>query len=229
MKFLIKNIFTVFISLMVLLAGCEGPVGPAGPVGPDGAAGADGANGANGIGRNGTGINQLIALGGMTITFSGTTPELEEPFERILAFPYSSVQEVNSNVYEEEGDLSFEATRWYGVPSDNNLQDNMAGFGLYVDGQAEPDTATYFYLFANTRIIEDAKAFPLQLYNEYEISNDEITEYSYNPATGELSFHFEVVIPAYNNTTGFDLTATGDVNIIVLEELDCPAWEDFGG
>lgn len=215
-----RKLIVTILSLTVLLAACEGPVGPAGPAGAQGPAGADGANGADGApGQNGAGFDEAIAYGSITVTYSGTLPVDEVPFEQTVEYPYSAAQSLISNTSAEGDERYFEIARWYSLPSAYEPQDNYVYFDLYVNEAAEPDTVTSSYIGINSRIIEGTKFF--LLFSEYGFDSSEgFTDISFNPETGELSFHFEFVIPADYNSSGFDVTVSGDAEVIVKEQLE---------
>lgn len=219
-----RKLMMAILSLTVLLAACEGPVGPVGPAGTPGAEGTAGANGANGT--NGVGFDQLVANGNIMVTYSGNRPD-GVPFDKQLNYPFSDAGYTYSTVHIDRHEAyelyKFQMTRWYSAP-DNDLYgypdiQNRVTLSVEIeegDVELKDPPATFFKV--NTNIIDGRKFFNLVGENE-KLTEDVISEYTYNAETGALSFVMDMILPAGSNSTGFDINVHAVANVIVYEGI----------
>ena len=220
-----KNYFKFILTCCIafFIANCEGEDGVDG-VRTDGLDGVDGINGVDGVdGIDGLGFNELVEHGSIHITLEGTRPD-DIPFTNTTEFRFNSVEgndiEDHNGVVFDENSISFEVKRFISAP-DDTYQDSNASFDLIVtDPESETPSFELSFGFEEFAVTFDTYEY-FQLDNSFnyndEITNLEITNYSFDDTTNNLIFSFSFDVAAENNDSGHDLSISGEVDVIVLE------------
>ena len=193
----------------------------------DGVSGLNGENGINGInGENGIGFDDLTKYGSVTATLAGTRID-DVDFTQTSEFKFTGAAGDDIDGYnsvEVSGDdLEFEFYRFISSPEDT-YNENAIYIYLYVtDAGLATESFEFQVGFEGHAIIgDDLKFFNYDEYWDYDdfgVSNAAITNYSFNDTTNELSFSYTLDVAGSENDTGNDLTISGEVNVIVLEEV----------
>ncbi len=199
---------------------CDGDQGDVGPKGDPGATG--------NTGMNGTGFNELTQYGNIELTLSGTRPEgiaLNETINFIY-MPTSGILD-NSSVYTfDDNSVEFNIGRENKGKIAEVGRTSMGGYknNLWMSLERNAEGVFYFNQFVihGDIVTDDFKTIELSYSSSSsnETFNMEVTNYSYTAATGSLIFDFSYTIPAVNNNTGNDLNITGEVNVIVFENMN---------
>lgn len=224
-----KSIFlrALIIGMLGLLStNCEdgdiGPSGEDGVNGVDGANGADGANGTNGI--NGVGFDELAKFGAITLTLEGTRPD-NVAFSKTEVFKFTAVEDIDreNTVTINDNSLFFHIERFLSTP-DDEFQDSELDIELTVSNPGEQNEAFEFLLEITdyTIIYEDLTFFGFDdsfTNDNPEVSNFSITDFNFNDDTNVLTFSFAFEVARIGNDTGNDLSVSGEVNVIVLDEI----------
>ncbi|TSE04639.1 MULTISPECIES: hypothetical protein [Aquimarina] len=225
-----KNFFLrtiVICALGLLSANCEdGDIGPAGQdgiVGIDGVDGTDGINGTNG--QNGVGFDELTKFGSITLTLEGTRPD-NIPFTKTDEFKFTSVEDIDrdNNVEIGENTLDFKIERNLSVPDSDFVGSRIKIFLEFTD-PGEVDEIIEFELSVDdyTMIFDDLTYFGFNgdfNNNRTEITNFSVTNFNFINETNTVTFSFSFDVDAANNDTGNDLAISGEVNVIVVEDID---------
>ncbi|WP_282087306.1 hypothetical protein [Aquimarina algiphila] len=225
-----KNFFLrtiVICALGLLSANCEdGDIGPAGQdgiVGIDGVDGTDGISGTNG--QNGVGFDELTKFGSITLTLEGTRPD-NIPFTKTDEFKFTSVEDIDrdNNVEIGENTLDFKIERNLSVPDSDFVGSRIKIFLEFTD-PGEVDEIIEFELSVDdyTMIFDDLTYFGFNgdfNNNRTEITNFSVTNFSFINETNTVTFSFSFDVDAANNDTGNDLAISGEVNVIVVEDID---------
>ncbi|WP_271784221.1 hypothetical protein [Aquimarina algiphila] len=225
-----KNFFLrtiVICALGLLSANCEdGDIGPAGQdgiVGIDGVDGTDGINGTNG--QNGVGFDELTKFGSITLTLEGTRPD-NIPFTKTDEFKFTSVEDIDrdNNVEIGENNLDFKIERNLSVPDSDFVGSRIKIFLEFTD-PGEVDEIIEFELSVDdyTMIFDDLTYFGFNgdfNNNRTEITNFSVTNFNFINETNTVTFSFSFDVDAANNDTGNDLAISGEVNVIVVEDID---------
>ncbi|WP_271767809.1 hypothetical protein [Aquimarina algiphila] len=225
-----KNFFLrtiVICALGLLSANCEdGDIGPAGQdgiVGIDGVDGTDGINGTNG--QNGVGFDELTKFGSITLTLEGTRPD-NIPFTKTDEFKFTSVEDIDrdNNVEIGENTLDFKIERNLSVPDSDFVGSRIKIF-LEFTNPGEVDEIIEFELSVDdyTMIFDDLTYFGFNgdfNNNRTEITNFSVTNFNFINETNTVTFSFSFDVDAANNDTGNDLAISGEVNVIVVEDID---------
>ncbi len=216
---------TAFCALGILFSNCEGEDGANGL---NGIAGVDGINGTNGEdGENGVGFDELTQFGSVTVTFEGTRPD-NVPFNDTAEFKFTPVEGDQltdfSGIIKEESVTHYSITRFLSSP-DDDVQETLVGVGLDINnpGQEDETKELSFYIDDYAIISDDFKFVVLDEGNHESddegVSNVSITNYSFNEETHNLVFSFSFDVVGDDNDTGNDLKISGEVDVIVLEEV----------
>lgn len=225
-----KNFFlrTIVIGVLgLLLVNCEdGDVGPAGADGINGIDGVDGTNGANGIdGQNGVGFDELTKFGSITLTLEGTRPD-DVSFSITDEFKFTAVEDIdfNNEVRFVENRIDFNIERTLSVP-DDDFQGSEIEINLDITNQGETDETIEFILDIDNYVMIFDDLSYLGLDNSFEkdevgITNFSMSDFSFNDETNEVSFSFSFNVDATNNDTGHDLSISGEVNAILVEDIE---------
>ncbi|GAA4276908.1 hypothetical protein [Aquimarina mytili] len=212
-------------ALGMLLTNCEGEDGINGINGLDGENGIDGIAGING--ENGVGFDELTQFGSITITFEGIRPD-DVAFLDTAEFKYTAIEgdqlDENSSVEVSDSEISFDAVRFLSAP-DDVYQETLVELDLDITNPGQDDEAIDFSLEVDDyAIISDD--FKYVVIDDGEFSNTDagvtnfvITNYSFNEDTHNLVFSFSFDVAGDSNETGNDLSISGEVDIIVLEEV----------
>jgi hypothetical protein len=203
------------------MTACNGDKGEIGPKGPTGDTGA--------TGETGTGFDELKQYGNIEVTFSGTRND-DVTFTETIDFVYMPVSGVreNSSLYKfNDTDFEFSLGRENKGAASNTGRTNEGGYKNFVwlDIIKNGSEILISALEFNTDIItDDLKTFSLNTYSE---SSDEgfdaqVTDFSYDAATGKLKFNFTYTIPDYNSSTGNAINVVGKADLTVFERLDMP-------
>ncbi|GAA4278617.1 hypothetical protein [Aquimarina mytili] len=224
------NIYkTLFICCFaVLCANCEGEDGDIGPAGQDATNGIDGVDGTNGTdGTDGLGFDELTQFGSITLTIEGTRPDdVAFTDSKIFRFtPLSpEILPQSNSVIVEESSAQFDFGRLLSAPGGEDFQSVGTTFSLEVTNP-ESDTPEFnesrFTIFQYPIISEDLTVFNLTTFvgSDADLENFNITNFNFNSETNALTFSFTLDIPADRNTTGNQLSVSGEVDVIVLREL----------
>ena len=217
-------IFTIATSGIIFTACEDGEPGVAGTQGEKGATGDTGENGENGVG-----YNEATQYGNIVVQYKGTRVD-NAPFDKTINFRYSVSGpdiESTSTVWDynnDETDLEFNIKRYSSVVTSDNSEggsNSSVNFNLrqFNDGERE----SYISIYNNVAIISDDFKFFVLYSNDNQFSISEtVSDYSFNSATGELKFKFQVTLPAGENPTNHELKITADVNVKVIESVDTP-------
>ncbi len=225
-----KNFFlrTIVIGVLGLLStNCEdGDIGPAGQDGIVGVDGVDGANGQNGTnGQNGVGFDELAKFGSITLTLEGTRPD-NVPFTKTDVFKFTGVEDIDfdNDVEIEENSLEFSIVRTLSAP-DGDFQGSEIDVFLVLTNLGEADEIIEFGLFVDdyTMIFDDLTYFGFTgdfANDQIGVTNFSMTNFNFDDETNAVTFSFSFNVDAANNDTGNDLTISGEVDVIVVEDID---------
>ncbi len=230
-----KNIYikTILVCCLTLFLACEGGEdGANGLDGIDGIDGTDGMDGSDGIdGETDEIYAELSKYGSINLTIEGTRID-DVPFTTTTEFKFTPTMITNS---------------WDGDVSDSNLvffneDETVFSLGRFLStpGEDVPYSALYFIVsdpgeetesydfeleVGNYAVItDDLQYFVLD--ESFEdgdnIENFEITNYSFDETTNNLVLSFTFEVLGENNDTGNDMTVSGEVDVIVVEEYETP-------
>lgn len=158
------------------------------------------------------GLNKAARYGNIRVTFEGTRPD-GESFEATKNFKFMAEDGPYSSEVEFDGSfMEFDITRWYGAVDDYNNY-NYANLELEVDNDEVDDTE----FFVATSIISTSDNTFFYINDYFYPTAEEITDYSFNEDTGKLKYKFTTT--STDNTTGFDLTITVEVDVTVFEYI----------
>ena len=153
-------------------------------------------------GSDAPGFEGANKLGSITLTFKGKRPDGEE-FTAKKIFSYATGESSSSTAV---GDLmEHDITRY------NYSKAEYATIYIPADEEPEPE----FYV--ETYIVEGTELFYLNI--EESIDTDPI-KLDYNDDNGKLTYTFDFVVPAGENSTGYDLTVSGEANVTTLQNIN---------
>ncbi|QKX07568.1 collagen-like protein [Aquimarina sp. TRL1] len=208
------------------LDGKDGINGVDGKDGHDGVNGTDGANGADGT--NGEGFDELVKYGNITIMLDGTRPD-NIVFKDTTSFRFTSVLDYGERPYnnlfrtenaDKTNNYEFGVRRFLTAP-DDTYQYSISDIVLNVNRVGEADQSFDFKLSLSYYVVSnDNKYFEINNYFDSEITNLEITNYSFDETTNNLKFSFAFDVAAVDNSTRNDLKVSGVVDVFVLERID---------
>jgi hypothetical protein len=196
----------------------------------DGTNGIDGTNGTNGTagtnGTNGQGFDELAKYGSISTTLTGKRPD-GVAFTQETKFKFTPTEYPgNANAVSKNGnDLYFNLKRFLATPDSQNHDDeSFSRLSLNVTDAGLPTRHFELNTTLNSLSIisSDLKYFTLWnswSSNDTAITNFTVPSYSYNDQTKNLKFTFSYTVAADSNDTRNDLTVTGSVDVIVLEEI----------
>ncbi|WP_025740571.1 hypothetical protein [Aquimarina pacifica] len=222
--FKIQTIILCCLALFFL--NCEGEDGTDGTssFGASGINGIDGTNGVDGVdGENSASYEELTQYGSISILIEGKRPDGVD-FSKTEEFKFSTLLAENiSTLTTNDNNYTFDLTRFLTHEEDfagdpgceifltiNNFGETTETFEL--------DVGLWNYLVVSS----DYKYFIINdafLNNGDGISNIEITDYSFDDETNQLIFSFSLQIAGDNNDTENDLFLSGEVDVIVFEEM----------
>ncbi|WP_025741043.1 hypothetical protein [Aquimarina pacifica] len=225
-----KKTYTRLILLScfaLFLSNCEGEDGTDGLTinGIDGIDGTDGINGTDG--EDAFGFDELTQYGSITLTLEGTSPD-DRPIDLTETFEFNSVEASDISGYNQvdygTNTLIFNVKRFLSAP-DDTYQDTNVYFDLIVTDPGEETESLDFDFGIEYYAVtfEDFDYFTID--EEYEsddtgVSNVVVTNYSFDDETNNLTFSFSLDVAADNNDTENDLSISGEVNVIVLEQIE---------
>ncbi|TAI46998.1 collagen-like triple helix repeat-containing protein [Flagellimonas allohymeniacidonis] len=202
--------------------GIDGQQGNTGPVGDMGSTGA--------TGENGVGFDELTQYGNVSLVLKGTRLDGVE-FEDSALFKFTPIDfddeyQNNTYIHDESLDNVFVFTRYLSSPGDSPQQ-TYVQFYVEVSNLGETDQAiTYksFYINDYAVIGDDNKYFVVDNGyddDETEISSFTITDLTFDEETHNLTFSYAIAVNAdyEGNGTGHDLSISGEVDVIVFEEI----------
>ncbi|GAA4278616.1 hypothetical protein GCM10022259_33410 [Aquimarina mytili] len=214
------------------LVNCEGEDGAAGPDGLDGINGIDGVNGTDGVnGQDGVGFAELTQFGSINLTLTGTRPDNDEAFTDTKVLEFTAIDAnslINFNSFTTDTDsnsITFNLLRFLNTP-DEDSQEFTAGITLNVINPGNDTQEFEFTLDLNeyNMVFEDLVV--LQLNDDFDnlgvkspTSNLSITNFNFNEDTHNLRFSFSFDVDADNNGSDNDLSISGEVDVIVLENI----------
>lgn len=227
-KFNLTYIYkTLFICCFGLLfANCEvedGEIGPAGQDATNGINGTDGTDGTNGI--DGLGFDELTQFGSMNLTIEGTRPD-DVTFSISDTFRFTPLSPetlpFSNSMFVEETSTIFNLGRFLSAPGGEDFQSVGSTINFEVTNiDTTPEFSLLFFtIFQYPVIFDDLTVFNLTAEIEGDDAiNFNITNFNFNSETNELTFSFSFDIPGTVNTTGNELSVSGEVDFIVLRSL----------
>ena len=210
--------------------GINGVNGADGADGADGVDGADGINGSDGVdgdgvdgadGEDGLGLNDLAKFGAISLNLSGTRPdEVEFAHESTLKFVPNRSE--GNSVRFQDNNIIFDLHRFLGTP-DSHLASSVRLMLQINDAGLETQNYAFNIGFNDYKIIFDDLKF-MTMYSSFNqgqtgVTNFEITDYSFDDTTNNLKFSFSLDVAGANNPTEHDISISGTVDTIVLEQL----------
>lgn len=190
--------------------GDPGPKGDKGDKGDTGAMGQPGTNGAPGV--NGIGFDESVATGHVVITLHGKRPDTNADFNITEDFKYGPSDLTYSRAVPFADGVDFFFYRFLSNV-DDVYQSNYFIMDLTADNNG---TLVANNLFLTTFLTtSDHKVIAID--DNYANFFGGVTDYSYDPDSGALKFKFEFTVPAANNSTGSDLSVSGEADVIVYE------------
>ena len=222
-----KKVSIIFISLLTLglgLVSCsDGEDGLPGPNGDPGLAGADGNPGDPGTdgndGSNGVGYDEMVQYGSVTIHLEGIRPDAI-PFEYATEFKFSNT-EVHDGIHVSNNTTNLYHAKFLGNP-DETYQNTYQATALSIVNLGEANEAfTHFtYTISNLAVVgDDNKYFVLHLEFGQADPTDIIQDFVFDPSENHLTYTYSFVVNSENNTSGHDLTVSGEVDVYLLDEL----------
>ncbi|UII21869.1 hypothetical protein [Fulvivirga ligni] len=220
-----KNHFYIIIIIaMCMFMACQD--GEVGPAGPDGANGTNGTNGTNGLdgqdGENGEGYDQIAKYGNIMVYLDGMTPE-DVVFKDTSNFKFASIGYLRTyniiNIGETSSSIS--VYRFLSTPDDIYQASRVTVSANITEEDGNFTFENFSIFFFKDIVTTDFKVFDIaNTFNSSTYTDLDISNYSYDPSTGSLQFTFSFNVSGSNNATGNDLTVSGEVDIIILENLD---------
>ncbi|GLU42657.1 collagen-like protein [Allomuricauda sp. NBRC 101325] len=223
-----KKVSILFIALLSISLGfvscSDGEDGLPGKPGLDGDPGQPGSNGEPGAdgndGNNAIGYDELTQYGSVTVNLEGTRPD-NVPFESSVAFKYSNTQvidgiDVANNV------TSLYSARFLSTP-DGAYQDVYLESLLTVDNLGEDNEVLgdLIFLITNLPVVgEDNKYFVLNVAFQQANPTDIIQNFAFDATNNHLTYSYSFSVNADNNTSGFDLNVSGEVDVYLLDKLN---------
>ncbi|WP_108869671.1 collagen-like protein [Aquimarina aquimarini] len=217
--------------LGVFLISCEGEDGENGIDGANGINGVDGVNGSNGTdgtngengtdGENGVGFDELTKYGKITLDIAGTRSD-NVAFTHTDELKFIHNDAGNNDVFYNDPNMGFSVTRF--VNSPDSHEDSSVRLSLSVNDVGLPTQNFEFNVrFDDYSVIsDDLKYFNINStfdQSNMGVSNATITDYSFDETTNNLRCTFTMTVAGANNITGNDMTISGTVDVIVLENL----------
>ncbi|MBW8244444.1 collagen-like protein [Muricauda oceani] len=235
-----KLIGLAIMAMSITLVSCSGEdgeqgiPGKQGDKGDKGDPGAPGSNGTNGQdGQNGTGFDELTQYGSVTLNLTGTRPD-GEPFESSSIFKFTPVgshvlsEGENSVQIVEFPDYTsyvFSFKRFLSVP-DEVYNESSIGFAFSFNdiGEANEKYLDGHILLNDYVVIgSDNKYFimtdNIDIDNEEAVYDLQITDTAFDNETNHLTLSFSFLVDPLANSTGKELTVSGDVDVYLLEEI----------
>ncbi len=180
-------------------------------------------------GKDGEGFSELTKYGSISMSLDGTRPD-GLPFTNSEVFRFTPVNDIDdyNSMYRSGDDLDFYIGRFLSAP-DDTVQETYVEFELKViDAGLPTETVTLydFEIYEYAVIADDLTYFVMddyfRLYDpiSWGISNISVTNYSFDDTTNRLRFDYSFVVDGVNNDSDNELTITGTVDVLVLEEIN---------
>ncbi len=222
-----KKVSILFVSLMILslgLVSCsdgeDGLPGPNGSPGQPGANADKGAPGTDGTnGEDAIGYEELTQYGSVTVNLQGTRPD-NIPFDDSVEFKFSNT-EVIDGINVQDNLTEFSIVRFLSTP-DNAYQNTHQTTKLDIAnlGEANEVLDDFTFTIENLPIVgADNKYFVLNLAFIQNNPTDIIQNFAFDPVDNHLTYSYEFIVNALSNSSGFDLTVSGEVDVFLLDEL----------
>jgi len=202
----------------LLLSSCEAE---------NGLAGIDGANGIDGIdGTDGLGFDENTKFGSITVTLEGTRPD-NQSFADTEIFRFVPLSPdflpIGNTVTTNESNLQFNVGRFLSAPDDAFQSANVL-LRFIADPGETNQIVDLDLLIENYAVVSEDFTFfdvtnTINVVDDNTVNNAVVTNFSFNEETNALTFSFTADIPAELNTTGNDISVSGEVDVIVLKEI----------
>ncbi|TAI46999.1 hypothetical protein [Flagellimonas allohymeniacidonis] len=230
-----KLCLLALMAVTLCLTSCTGEDGADGIPGMDGAPGATGATGATGdmgaTGENGVGFDELTKYGHIGLKLEGTRPD-NVAFQDSTAFKFYSVSGEymyyinNLSISEEGEDIThdFDFQRFLSAP-DDVYQSSYIYFDLVITNLGESDEVIdYLEIEINgyTVLGQDNKYFvidDIHRLGDIGVTDFVLTDLVFDDETNHLTFSYSLNVDAENNDSENDLSISGEVDVIVFEEI----------
>jgi len=224
MKYL--DFTTIYKTILVLCLGvfltnCEGE---------DGIAGIDGVDGIDGTdGIDGVGFDELRQFGEITLTLDGTRIDNAAAFTDTTILEFAGIDSEaldigNSVVVDTDASsISFNILRFISIPDDRH-QGSTAEINLTVLNPGTEDETfefdmeldEYNIIFEDLGVLQFNETFSN---DDITVLNFGITDFNFNDDTNTLTFSFSFDVEGANNDSQNDLSVSGEVDVIVLENI----------
>ncbi len=172
--------------------------------------------------ENGTGFEELTKFGSITLTLSGIQPN-NIPFTNSETFKFAALKPGDNKLLIKDGFADFAMTRFLNTP-DDAYQGSRVMIGLGIDNFKAAQTFSYFILILGDYAVISEDLTYFEMRKEFEdtdgeVSNFNFSNYSFNEQTNHLIFSFSFDVAAAANYTGNDLSVSGEVDVIVMEDV----------
>ncbi len=210
----------LFCILGIFCSSCED-----GENGLDGIDGIDGVNGSDG--ENGVGFNELSKFGAITMNLEGTRPD-GVPFTKTDVFKFIGVEDIDfENTVFTDPDtslLEFDTVRFLSTPDEEFQGSEVEVFAEVTNPGEQNQEILIFIGITDYAIIGDDLSF-FRFDDSFEtddtgVSNVSITNFNFNNETNAFTISFSFDVDAANNSTGNDLSVSGEVDVIVFEDIE---------
>ncbi len=210
----------LFCTLGIFCSSCE-----EGENGLDGIDGIDGVNGSDG--ENGVGFDELSKFGAITLNLEGTRPD-GVPFTKTDVFKFIGVEDIDfENTVFTDPDtslLEFDTVRFLSTPDEEFQGSEVEVFAEVTNPGEQNQEILIFIGITDYAIIGDDLSF-FRFDDSFEtddtgVSNVSITNFNFNNETNAFTISFSFDVDAANNSTGNDLSVSGEVDVIVFEDIE---------
>lgn len=164
--------------------------------------------------ENVIGLDESAKYGNIKLTFEGERPDGED-FKETVNFRFMpSNGPQGSSTVEDDGDTyhSFDVMRLYN-PFESG-DENYAYLELNANTSEDEPTFNGSLDYVTTFITDDEAFF--EWGDDFSLSTEDITEYSYNEDNGKLTVKFNVMTSGPN---GQSMEITGEVKVTVFRQL----------
>ncbi|MBL3657001.1 hypothetical protein [Fulvivirga sediminis] len=212
MKRISYLLFALLITFSLTNCADDGDPGPAGADGTDGVDGVDG--------KDGVGFDEIAKYGGFMTYLDGIRPD-DIAFKDTSNFKFVPIEYLSDrNIVTISGTrYSFNLQRFISAP-DDVYQQAYSDLSLTVESGATPTFSNFSISISKDIVTPDFKVFDMS--NTFSSSNYTdlvIDNYSYTPSTGSLKFTFSFNVAGTSNATDNDLSVSGEVDAIVLQQM----------
>lgn len=166
-------------------------------------------------------FEDLTKNGNVVISMSGEDPQ-GQPFSAVVDYKYmpdGSFQTSRVNpAFGDENGVVFSINRKL------NILERSGSSDYWVDVVLAASTTNGTVTFPNQYISFAASVLDPDTRSFFEVralSNEtSVSDYSYNPATGELKFTLTATVPDLDHNLSGDLSVTVDVDVIVFSQVN---------